>query len=123
MICQYCGCKADHVTGDVIYPHRQDLKRLKFYHCEPCDAYVGCHKTGGSLGTLANKELRAWRKLAHAAFDPLWLPLGIGFRHQAYKWASSVMGLKKSETHIAMFAIEQCKELIKHIEDYNKGQE
>lgn len=42
--CDYCGKDAELVTGDVIYPHRSDLAPLKFWRCEDCEAYVGCHK-------------------------------------------------------------------------------
>jgi len=112
------------VTGDVIYPRRPDLKRLKFYHCGPCDAYVGCHKKDGKpLGTLANKELRAWRKLTHDAFDPMWMDYGRNFRQEAYKWMSNVMRIDKSKAHIAMFDIDQCKELINHVEEHFKVKE
>jgi len=74
----YCRAAALLVSGAVLYPHREDLAELKFWQCEPCKAYVGCHRAGvghgdGSkpLGTLANEELRRARNRAHAAFDPL----------------------------------------------------
>lgn len=44
VICDYCGNKAAQVTGRKIYPHRPDLFSLRFWHCEPCKAWVGCHK-------------------------------------------------------------------------------
>lgn len=64
--CDYCGDAAKLVTGKAIYPHRPDLFRLHFWQCEPCGAYVGCHKKEGGngdgtkpLGRIANAELRA----------------------------------------------------------------
>lgn len=68
--CPYCKENAQQVQGDALYPHRPDLKQKTFYWCKPCDAYVGCHPgTTDPLGTLANKNLRFQRGLAHCAFD------------------------------------------------------
>lgn len=119
MICQYCGNEAKQVTGDVIYTHRKDLEFLKFYHCSDCDAFVGCHKKDGSpLGTLANKELREWRKLAHFAFDDMWIGHGCSARKDAYKWMSDTMKLHKNDAHIAMLSIDQCRQLIDHVSNF-----
>jgi len=122
MICQYCGKHAKAVTGAVIYPHRRDLASLKFYQCSPCDAFVGCHKLSGRpLGTLANSELREWRKRAHAAFDPLWRDHVFSSRANAYAWIAEKMKLTKKDTHIAMFDAAKCEELIKQVSDYKQG--
>ena len=57
----------------------------KCYYCEPCNAYVGCHKNSRKpLGTLANKELRELRIRTHEIFDPLWKS-GKMTRSEAYK--------------------------------------
>jgi len=59
IICNYCGNNAEMVSGDAIYPHRPDLYHRKFYRCQPCGAYVGCHEgTDKPLGRLANAELQ-----------------------------------------------------------------
>ncbi len=59
-----------------------------------CDAKVGCHpRTIIALGTLANKELRRWRILAHQKFDPLWQSGVFSNRQAAYKWLSKAMRL------------------------------
>lgn len=84
------------------------------YICRPCDAYVGVHDgSDAPMGSLANAELRYWRRLAHAAFDPLWQS-GRFYRHRntAYSWLSEKMGLPKEKTHIGMFDVEACKKLI-----------
>ena len=112
--CPYCNAKADLVTGEVIYPHRPDLFKKFFYNCAPCGAYVGCHPTGDGkspLGRLANAELRRAKSDAHAAFDPLWRE-GSMSRHQAYKWLAQQMGIDKSEAHIGMFDVAQCKRVV-----------
>lgn len=42
-----CDCKkeinAELTSGGVIYPHRDDLKKLPFWECSICKNYVGCH--------------------------------------------------------------------------------
>lgn len=91
------------------------------YYCHPCDAYVGVHNgTDIPLGRLANRELRRWRNRAHAAFDPLWQKGPYRRRrNDAYVWLAGKMGLTKEETHIAMFDVEQCKQVIQ-IMDYER---
>ena len=80
-ICAHCGSECRLTDGKEIYPHRQDLRSLRFWVCDPCDAYVGCHKAGMSdnnpdgtkpLGLAADAELRRLRQQVHGAVDPLW---------------------------------------------------
>ena len=112
-VCPYCGKLTDLVSGDVIYKKRPDLKELNFYLCEACDAYVGTHKgTQKPLGSPANKELREWRSLAHFYFDDQWKS-GKVSRSCAYHELASKMGISKPDCHIAMFNIEQCKQVVK----------
>lgn len=123
-ICPYCGNDAKLVTGEVIYPHRKDLFDLKFWHCEPCDAYVGCHKKGAwvpdshkhsdgtiPLGRLANAELREAKKSAHAAFDPIWTDQRMT-RKTAYKWLANALGIDRKECHIGMMDAERCRKVV-----------
>lgn len=122
-ICPYCGKWSELVTGAEIYPHRPDLRDLKFYRCEPCDAYVGCHRgTLKPLGRLADAELRHWKKRAHKAFDPIWeerlkkrsatdrkytKAMARGGR---YKRLAELLGIPRGECHIGMFDVELCKQ-------------
>lgn len=77
MKCPYCGKDVHLVTGEEIYPHRNDLHMKNFWLCKPCNAYTGTHdknpKRGFNgtepLGTLANAKLRKLRKDTHAVFD------------------------------------------------------
>lgn len=132
--CPYCKQPAQLVTGSSIYPHRPDLWNLRFWKCEPCDAYVGCHKKGAyfyvggakivsdgtiPLGRLANAELRMAKSEAHAAFDPLWRDGGMT-RSAAYKWLAHKMGLPAGECHIGEFDVAQCKE-VKRLADIATG--
>lgn len=114
VVCDYCGNEARMVGGLEIYPHRRDLAILKFYLCDPCDAYVGTHRNTNPpqpLGRLANAELRKAKKAAHAAFDPLWRS-GRMNRHQAYKHLAQLMELPPKDAHIGMFTIEQCHRVV-----------
>lgn len=126
-ICPYCGNFSKLVTGAAIYPHRQDLAALNFYQCAPCDAYVGCHKAGGSsgdgtrpLGRLANAELRSAKKAAHAVFDPIWLArlalspaLGrTKARNRCYAELAKAMGIPREQCHIGMMDVADCRRVV-----------
>lgn len=117
-ICPYCAAESQLVTGALLYPHRNDLWSLHFWHCAPCDAYVGCHKKGlghgdgtRPLGRLANAELRRAKNQAHAAFDPLWKNRKIR-RRDAYDWLAKQLGLPVDRTHIGDFDVETCLRVV-----------
>ncbi len=120
--CPYCTKPAALVGGDVIYPHRPDLAEKKFWSCEPCGAYVGCHPAsapgkGGQgdgakpLGRLANAELRRAKQAAHAAFDPLWMA-GPLKRREAYGWLAQQLGVPFPDCHIGEFDVELCRKVV-----------
>lgn len=116
LLCPYCGKEATyHETSVHIY---SGIDFGPVYDCRPCDAYVGINKqTGLSHGTLANRELRQWRRRAHKAFDPLWKIPGktrawqYGKRTALYKKLAQQLGLSYAQTHIGMFDIETCKKV------------
>jgi hypothetical protein len=124
--CPYCDRKADLVGGAAIYPSRPDLFGLKFWRCAPCDAYVGCHKTGAwvwrgakkvasdgtlPLGRLANAALRKAKSAAHAAFDPLWKSGGMT-RREAYAWLADALGISPDNCHIGMMDLDACRAVV-----------
>lgn len=113
--CPYCGNRAELVDSIVIYRVRS---YGMIYLCRPCDAYVGTHRgTRRPLGRLADKELRKWKKNAHACFDPIWKHGRFkGKRNKAYSWLAEQMGLPVEETHIGMFDVSQCEKVIKIME-------
>lgn len=105
MFCPYCKKEAvffktsTHLYGSDYGP---------LWMCEDCVAYVGCHRgTSNPLGTLANKELRLWRKKAHQAFDLLW-ESGLMSRRNAYKFLQHALGLSRKQCHIAKFNVGLC---------------
>lgn len=110
--CQYCNRDAILTSSQAVYnrPGFGDIWLCSGY--PSCDAYVGTHRDGTPKGSLANKELRMWRKNAHTVFDAIWKS-GKTTRTKAYKWLSSQMGLDPKYTHIGMFDIDQCKQVIK----------
>ncbi len=124
--CPYCGDDAELVGGDVIYPHRRDLKHKRFYLCNPCGAYVGCHpNTIRPLGRLADHRLRKLKQACHAAFDPLWRPAKAwgdhGARRKAYRWLAETMRIPESECHFGMFDIDRAIQALE-ILDHKRGE-
>lgn len=119
VICPYCDNEALLVSGRSIYPHRPDLFNRYFYECEPCGAYVGCHRANKKhgvgtvpLGRLANAELRRAKCEAHKAFDLLWRE-GSMRRGAAYTGLANALGIPQKECHIGMFDVAQCEQVIK----------
>ena len=119
--CPYCGRLATYVDSEVVYGRSYGM----IYLCSPCDAYVGVHKrTNTPLGRLANAELRKWKKLAHAYFDPLWQFGRLkGRRGDAYKWLAEKMKLHISETHIGLFDVAQCQQVVSIMENERKRED
>ena len=133
-ICPYCEKKPEFVDSSVIY----GTSYGPIYYCKDCDAYVGVHKgSEQSLGRLANKELREAKKKAHYYFDQLWnKKLRIWMkkkdnhskkeisamrrivRNQAYSWLSRQMDLPAKHTHIGMFDLTRCEEVIELCKPY-----
>lgn len=63
---------------------------------------------------MANEELHYWRKQAHYWFDQIWRkPIRLSTRYKAYGWLAREMKLSREDTHIALFEVEECKEVIR----------
>lgn len=121
VICPYCKKPTVYTDSAEVY-HGRSYGMI--YLCRRCGAYVGVHDgSDAPKGSPANAELRYWRCLAHAAFDPLWKSGRFYHRRNAaYSWLSEQMQIPKEETHIGMFDIAQCQKLISIIaEDIKKG--
>lgn len=112
--CPYCKGDAVFMTSSA-HVYRQDYGPI--YDCRACDAYVGAYADGTSKGTPANKELRAARRQAHNAFDPLWLGVSDrrGARTKLYCRLAAVMKVPASNAHIGHFNLEQCEHLLELI--------
>lgn len=111
IFCPYCHKAAIWTENKTIYG-RNYGKSYMCYICPPCGAYVGCHNnTRHPLGTLANKELREARILAHAVLDPIWKS-GVMTRSEVYSKLKEVFG---REVHIAQSDLDECREIITHL--------
>ncbi|MET5021166.1 zinc-finger-containing protein, partial [Burkholderia pseudomallei] len=55
-------------------------------------------------GTLSDKETRAARLRAKAAFNPLWERDGMS-RSEAYSWLAALLGIAVGETHIGVYDV------------------
>ena len=117
MICPYCNKKAKFCENKEIYGKNYG-KSYMVYYCKDCDAYVGCHNNSDKpLGTMANKELRKWRRKTHSILDPLW-KTGKITRKELYFKISKYF---KKEIHIGSSDIEQCNKIIKFLGGENYG--
>lgn len=112
MICRYCGSPVVYTSNAEIYG--KEYGTGKCYLCRTCKAFVGVHpNTNIPLGSLANEELREYRKEAHFWFDKIWKnPTRIMTRHKAYEWLATQMKLPREKTHIGMFEKEQCIKVV-----------
>ncbi len=80
------------------------------YWCKDCDAYVGCHNnTTKPLGTMANRELRQWRRRAHRHIDIIWKGVHKRKRGKVYMVLEEIFG---REIHIGESDIDTCKAII-----------
>lgn len=124
--CPYCGYRAQYLPSSEHIYNGRDYGPV--WICEPCEAWVGCHKgTTKPLGRLANAELRRWKRGVHYFFDPIWRRrferkraedpkyTKAHARGGRYKKLAELMGIPREECHIAMFDIERCKLALKII--------
>jgi len=108
IMCPYCKMPAEWVSNEAVYGQPYGTSHM-IYLCRDCNAYVGCHRnTLTPLGTMANAELRQWRRKAHDHIDPLWQS-GQMNRSEVYKWLRHELG---REIHIGESDIETCKRII-----------
>lgn len=74
-----------------------------------CESMIGCHPDSTiPLGTLATREVRAARKMAHGLFDRVFQS-GRMTRAEAYRELAAVIDLPVRQTHIGMFTLGQCE--------------
>lgn len=122
-ICRYCGSPVVYTSNAEVYGREYGTGRC--YLCRNCRAFVGVHpNTDIPLGSLANEELREWRKQAHLWFDQLWKrPARVMTRHNAYGWLATQMGLPREKTHIGMFEIDECQKVIELVKEKRYGKQ
>ena len=114
--CPYCGSKAYLRPASVLDKTEKEDHDAMFYVCgryPACDSYVTAHAaTRMPMGTLANRQLRQKRRIAHLALNELWQS-NIMTRKEAYRWLQVQLGLEPEDTHIAMFMDYRCGETVR----------
>lgn len=116
-LCAYCAAQLILVPDTAVY---QRSYGGHVWWCQPCEAFVGCHK-GGYMpkGRVAKAGLRKLKIEAHALFDAFWkaaIELRGWSQHDArkaaYQWLADAMGLSVELCHIGMFDDEQTQRVI-----------
>ena len=113
--CPYCGAPAFCRPASMVHGKNTWQKGTHLYVCSrwpDCDSYVTAHKnTLQPMGSLANKNLRYKRILAHEALEEL-----RQIRHMetwaVYVWLQMKLELTPDKAHIGMFSEEMCDHLI-----------
>lgn len=117
--CQYCGKETEFVNSKVIYGKSYGM----IYLCISCNAYVGTYSnTDRALGCVANEDLRKIRNKTHVTFDSLWNGKNeltyFKERQDAYNWLADKMGRDVRLTHVGMFTVEDCKQVLDICENF-----
>jgi hypothetical protein len=119
-----CGCseKVEPILifGDEAYPHRKDLYNLKFWICEKCLNFVGCHKHGDGdvpLGCIPTKEIKKLRMQIHSLIDPIWKS-GKLKRGQIYKIMSDKLGFKYHTASLK--TVNECQDALTYAKELQK---
>jgi hypothetical protein len=119
-VCPYCQKPTEYIDSSFVY----SISYGMIYICKDCYAYVGVHEgTDTALGRLSNKELRAAKIKAHAAFDQIFRDGLINKiwkeffpntrnRRKAYKWLSKQMNIPEAKCHIGMFDVDECNKVV-----------
>lgn len=113
-ICPYCKSKTRITNEAEVYGGRT-FSGHAIIVCEnypTCDAYVGTHKDGTTLGRLSNQRLRLIKKDCKEPFNRLWV-LKFMNRDVCYEELSKHLDLDPSLTHFGMFGIESCEKASK----------
>lgn len=113
--CPYCGSSALCRPASIVHGSSTHEKGRYLYVCSrwpECDAYVAAHKKDKSpMGTLANRDLRQKRILAHRALKELQ-----NFQHMekwaVYLWLQGKLGVNEDQAHIGLFSGQMCDRVV-----------
>ena len=113
--CPYCGAHAVMRSANKVFGTKLYEPDRFLYVCTnwpTCDAYVTAHASDHRpMGTLANKQLRHKRILAHKAFQN-YRKATKTEKWASYIWLEGKLGLDQARTHIGMFSEEECDRVI-----------
>lgn len=105
--CRYCQGEVRLVENQEIYGKNYG-KYPYSYWCEKCGSYVGIHPGSDlPLGTLADHNLREWRKRSKKAFIDYYQSKHWK-RETAYQWLQQKLCLLPDDCHFGLFEIEDC---------------
>ena len=112
-ICPYCKSSTKIVSETFIYGKEyKGRQMICCFNFPVCDSYIGTHDDGTTLGRLANKELRQWRKVTHNNFfDPLWKSKEYD-RSELYEMLADYLELPLEYCHIGFFNVTTLKKVI-----------
>lgn len=111
--CPYCGSQAFLRPASMVRRNAQHGEEVYVCaHYPVCNSYVSAHRrTHLPMGTLASKQLREKRRMAHIALNRLW-EQGLMTRKEAYRWLQIQMSLPETEAHIGNFSEYRCDQVI-----------
>lgn len=111
--CDNCKSRRVRLTqNSVLYGRNYGTWPLIWF-CDDCHAATGCHAdTDIPLGTMATREVRQARKLAHEAFDPLWKKHRLASRYKAYEWLACNLKINVNDCHIGHFDEQTCARVV-----------
>lgn len=115
-VCPHCLAPVEVVRNGEIYG--SDYGNWPWaYACQRRCSFVGMHPfTDIPLGTLATKPIRAARKRAKTAFNPLWQgragQSGALTRSQAYGWLAEQLGIPAGACHIGWLDVAACDRVV-----------
>ena len=114
-----CGCDQDvnarFTDGAEVYGSDTPWANKKFYVCDGCDNYVGCHPGGAGkrddipLGVIPTPELRDARQHIHRLLDPLWKGGGRS-RGRIYALVSKKLGKRYHTAREAYRVIQEVRD-------------
>ena len=109
-VCEYCGAPVIYTSNAAIYG--REYGNGHCYKCTKCDAYVGVHDgTDIPLGRMANSEVRALRRRAHALFDGLWESNKMK-RLSAYQWLAKQLNIPVENCHFGWFGKKELERAV-----------
>lgn len=115
--------EAKIVTGSMVYPNNKRVAFDRFWMCNHCKNFVGCHKNANKnqlrpLGVIANKQLKSIRMQIHDIIDPIWREEKLK-RGEVYALISQELGYQFHAGELR--SIDEAKRVFEVVENINKN--
>lgn len=112
--CNICNGKVIFTSNRIIYG--KEYGSGKCYYCMDCGSYVGTHKPRPqeAFGILADKEMRAMKRICHELFDRQWeneptIRERSTARKKAYRMLAEKLSIPVEECHFGYFDLAMLK--------------